>query len=80
MEEDAEVWSDTDTKEVANGSGDGESIEESEKSEEEEDGESRELVILTPGGASEEESTDGDSQEECQEDKDTGISEDTEMS
>jgi len=40
---------------------------------EEEDGESRELVTLTPGGASEEESTDGDSQEECQEDKVTGI-------
>jgi len=40
---------------------------------EEEDGESREPVTLTPGGASEEESTDGDSQEECQEDKVTGI-------
>lgn len=37
-------------------------------------------MILTPGGASEEESTDGDSQEECQEDKVTGISEDTKMS
>jgi len=76
----AEAWSDTDTKEVENGSGAGESIEESEESEEEEDGESREPAILTPGGASEEESTDGDSQEECQEDKATGILEDTEMS
>jgi hypothetical protein len=65
---------------VANGSGDGEDIEESDVSEEEEDGESREPVIHTPGGASEEESTDGDSQEECQEDKVTGISEDTGMS
>lgn len=75
----AEAWSDTDLREVENGSGAGENTEESERSEEEEDGESREPVILTPGGASEEESTDGDSQEECQEDKDTGTLEDTEM-
>jgi hypothetical protein len=57
-----------------------EELEELEESEEElpdKDGESRELQTHKPGGAIDLESTDGDTAEECQELKVTGISEDT---
>lgn len=46
----------------------------------EEAGKSREPVIHTPGGASEEESTDGDSLEDFQDNRATGTSEDTRTS